>query len=559
MYLEQKVVELTGWWTLMRFRKDIKDIKNVQEQTLMDILKTGSQTKFGRDHNLKNIANTAEFREKVPLSCYDDYRPYIEAIMNGEKNLLFHEQIDFFGATSGTTSGKSKLFPLNVNKLKINLLFAIATSFAMIRKHIPSFGVIKPIANVRIGVRFPTTETGIEKGSISAKLMPYRRYLCSPSAAYDILTEKEGLYIHAVFTLKEPDVTYIMCLTSSVLLSFLLLIKRQWKQLVRDIRLGQLDPDLNISDSMRKKLEKSLRPDPKRADELTGIFHGNSFINIVPRLWTHCSMVSSLATGTFELQANIVRAQFGQTVPIVTFMHAATEGQYGIVVFDEGITKDGVTRADFVPIPRAAFFEFIPLEDVHREHPRTLLAHQVIPGSDYELVVTNSRGLYRYRTQDVIRIVGFRNTAPVYNVRQRTTDVLNVRVEKVPESVVTEAVVAAAATWNSGCLTNFSATEKINCDKLTDNITGEARYVFFVELDTNTHMTEVEKSQIDAKLYEICDTYRAFRNNGTIQEPEVIQVAPGTFDVIKQTAVNNNSLLYIDQFKWPRILRKPDF
>ena len=82
----------------------------------------------------------------------------------------------------------------------------------------------------------------------------------------------------------------------------------------------------------------------------------------------------------FCFQANIIRSQFGQKVPIVSIMHGATEGNYGMVVFDDGVTKDGITIKDYVIIPRAAFFEFIPLDDINKENPRTLLAHQVVLG-----------------------------------------------------------------------------------------------------------------------------------------------------------------------------------
>ena len=287
---------------MRRFEKDIRDIKKVQEETLMDILKTTSDTKFGKEHNLKSIRNVEEFQNKMTLSCYDDYKPYVEAALNGEQNVLVPETTDFFGATSGTTTGNSKLFPLNLQKMKLNVLLVMATSYAFMKKYIPSFGTIKPVVNVRIGAVIPLTDIGVPKGSISVVLMPYRRHYTSPSAAYDIQTEKEVMYIHAVFALKEPDLVFVICLTSAVLLSFLVVIKRNWKQLVNDIRCGKLDRELQLSDDVRRRLEEHFAPDPKRADELTRIFSENNFVDIVPKLWPHCNMMNAMANGTFELQ-----------------------------------------------------------------------------------------------------------------------------------------------------------------------------------------------------------------------------------------------------------------
>ena len=37
----------------------------------------------------------------------------------------------------------------------------------------------------------------------------------------------------------------------------------------------------------------------------------------------------------------------------------------------------------------------------------TLLPHEATIGRDYELVITNLGGLYRYRIGDVVRVAGF--------------------------------------------------------------------------------------------------------------------------------------------------------
>ena len=42
------------------------------------------------------------------------------------------------------------------------------------------------------------------------------------------------------------------------------------------------------------------------------------------------------------------------------------------------------------------------------------IVFQLTEGEMYELVVTNHRGLYRYRTSDVIKIVGHYNQIPLY-------------------------------------------------------------------------------------------------------------------------------------------------
>ena len=53
-----------------------------------------------------------EFRERVPLTTFDDYRPYIDRMVyNGEKHLLSSSNMIYLATSSGTT-GTIKLVPI---------------------------------------------------------------------------------------------------------------------------------------------------------------------------------------------------------------------------------------------------------------------------------------------------------------------------------------------------------------------------------------------------------------------------------------------------------------
>jgi hypothetical protein len=55
-------------------------------------------------------------------------------------------------------------------------------------------------------------------------------------------------------------------------------------------------------------------------------------------------------------------------------------------------------------LSRAAFAEFIPVEDKRAASPRVLTKAEIREGEYYEPVITTIAGLYRLRTNDVIRI-----------------------------------------------------------------------------------------------------------------------------------------------------------
>ena len=60
----------------------------------------------------QGYASIDEFREKVPLTKYDDYRSYIDRmIVDGAKNQLISDKTIYYVLSSGTT-GKLKAIPM---------------------------------------------------------------------------------------------------------------------------------------------------------------------------------------------------------------------------------------------------------------------------------------------------------------------------------------------------------------------------------------------------------------------------------------------------------------
>ena len=57
-------------------------------------------------------------KQAVPIHEYNDLKPYIERIMNGEQNILWNTPIYWFAKSSGTTSDKSKFIPVSDESLQ---------------------------------------------------------------------------------------------------------------------------------------------------------------------------------------------------------------------------------------------------------------------------------------------------------------------------------------------------------------------------------------------------------------------------------------------------------
>ena len=94
----------------------------------------------------------------------------------------------------------------------------------------------------------------------------------------------------------------------------------------------------------------------------------------------------------------------------------------------------------------SSFFEFIP-----EEGGAPLLAHELEDGKNYELILTTNAGLYRYRLKDLVRVDGFTGTTPNIYFLTKLADVANIAQEKIPGSMLIEAIRDTAAEAGNPC------------------------------------------------------------------------------------------------------------
>ncbi|XP_071099603.1 uncharacterized protein [Haliotis cracherodii] len=559
MYFQQRVIRIVGGFILWRFNSLCRDVNSAQTKTLFKLLKSGQTTVYGRDFNFAAIASVADFRSRMRLTEYKDYKPYVERCLAGEGNIFFKQEVDFFAATSGTTSGRSKLYPVNLNSNRSSYGPYFVMPMSSVLSAAPKLRQLRMAEYMIIPGKKMKTDRGVSKGSVSMTFWRYETFYCTPRIGYNILNEHDGQYVHMLFALRERELGTIFAMTSTVILQMLTLVEKNWNRLVRDIRRGELDVDLDIAQDLRESLNMHLKPLPERADQLEEIFRSGCK-GMVPRIWPHLGGMSAISTGTFALQARLARERYLGDVPLYSFGHLSTECFFGLILYTGGLLdpQTGAEREDYVILANMNFYEFIPAEHTEEEQPETLLAHQVTVGREYELVVTTPRGFYRYRSGDMVRVCGFYGNAPKYKVLHRRGDVLNVSFEKVPEAVMREAISEACCQWTSGRLVNFAATENIHVDIATDTSNDALYYVIFVETDSGQPLLQDEVSSIDFQLKRVSDTYRAFREKGTISKPRIVQLRPGTFELMTDKAVSRNPNLYRALYKHHHTVRKQE-
>ena len=91
-----------------------------QTNTFKKLIKNGEKTEFGKNHDFENIESYEQYKEKVPIRDYEELRPYIEKVVNGEIDILWPGKPLYFAKTSGTTSG-AKYIPITKESIKTHI------------------------------------------------------------------------------------------------------------------------------------------------------------------------------------------------------------------------------------------------------------------------------------------------------------------------------------------------------------------------------------------------------------------------------------------------------
>jgi hypothetical protein len=89
----------------LRLRSQFADPGAVQRQQLADIVRNNSQSRFGQEHQFASIGNAAEYAHRVPVRSYEALQPWIDAAAGGEARVLTDEAIVAFEETGGSTAG----------------------------------------------------------------------------------------------------------------------------------------------------------------------------------------------------------------------------------------------------------------------------------------------------------------------------------------------------------------------------------------------------------------------------------------------------------------------
>lgn len=101
------------------YNKQLKEQANAlknQQLILNQLVKSASNTLFGKEHHFKEVSDYESFKKRVPIRDYEGLKSYIEKIKAGESNVLWKGKPIYLAKTSGTTSGV-KYIPISKDSI----------------------------------------------------------------------------------------------------------------------------------------------------------------------------------------------------------------------------------------------------------------------------------------------------------------------------------------------------------------------------------------------------------------------------------------------------------
>ncbi|KAK9076381.1 hypothetical protein SSX86_004715 [Deinandra increscens subsp. villosa] len=560
--LEKMVKRFDPEEVIEEFEALTKEAKRVQIETLKKILKENGEAEYLKKCGLDGKSDPESYSSCVPLVTHKDLEPFIQQIADGAPHpILTGKPITIFTLSSGTTQGKRKFVPFN-DELTETTMQIYRTSFAFRNREFP-IGNGKALSFIYGSKQFKT-KGGLLASTATSNVYRSEQFkktmkemltpCCSPEEVIFGPDFHQSLYCHLLCGLIFHDEIQVISSTfaHSIVHSFRS-FELVWEELCSDIKTGTLSTRITVP-TIRTAMAKILKPNPELANKIhEKCLRLSNWFGLIEELFPNVKYIYGIMTGSMEPYLKKLRHYAGG-IPLLSADYGSSEGWIGANVNPTRPPE----MATFAVLPNIGYFEFIPLREIGaitqdhselesplvRAEPRPVGLTDVQVGEEYEVVVTNFAGLYRYRLGDVVKVVGFHNSTPELQFVCRRDLMPPINIDKNTEKDLQLSVEAAA---------KLLAAEKLEVVDFTSQVdlsSDPGHYVIF---------WEVSGKASDDVLQDCCNCLdSAFIDAGYVSSRKVRAIGPlelkilkrGTFQKILDHYVGLGSTL--NQFKTPR-------
>ena len=440
----------------------------VQEEVLFQLLGIAEDTKIGREHEFDSIKSYKTFAERIPIVSYEEIEPLIERTRRGEQNIFWPTTIKWFAKSSGTTNAKSKFIPVSAEALE-DCHYKSGKDLLCLYLNNNENSQLFSGKSLRLGGSKELYEdNGTFFGDLSAILidnMPFWAELSStPSSRVSLMSEWETKMNAIIKESIHENVTSLAGVPSWMLVLLNQVLEKTGKQDLFEIW-----------------------------ENLEVYFHGG--VNFNPYLEQYHNLLPKKSFNYYEI-------------------YNASEGFFAIQ--DRNNADDLLLMLDY-----GIFYEFMPLEELNKEFPMTLLLHEVEENVNYALVISSNAGLWRYLIGDTVTFTS------KYPYRIKITGRTKTFINAVGEEIIEDNALKALAI----------ACEK--CDAEINEFTaapvyfeaGEnASHEWLIEFEKRPNNIEYFTETLDNALKSLNSDYEAKRYHNMVLRPPIVrEMPPKTF------------------------------
>lgn len=378
-----------------------------QSNLFRKLIKSGSKTQFGRDHQFNEIRNHTDFTQRVPIRDYEGLKPYINEILKGKKDVLWPGQPAYLAKTSGTTSGV-KYIPITKDSIPNHINSARNALLSYVNETGKSTFLDKKLIFLS-GSPTLTYTSGIPTGRLS------------------------GIVNHLIPTY----------LKSNQLPSYPTNCVEDWEQKVDQIVLETENKDLSLISGIPPWVQMYF-------DKLVSR-KGKSIKDVFPNF-------SLFVYGgvSFDPYQKKLYETIGKTIDSIE-TYPASEG---FIAYQDSQASKGLLLLSNSGI----FFEFIAASDFFNESRKRLTLEEVEIGVNYAMVLNSNAGLWGYAIGDTVkflstyphriivtgRIKHFISAFGEHVIGEEVEKAMTLTCQKFPETELIEYTVAPQVTPTSG-------------------------------------------------------------------------------------------------------------
>jgi len=440
----------------------------VQSEWFENLLHTARDTEWGHKYDYRTVNTYDEYRKRVPISEYDDMKPYIDRLRKGENNILWPTEVKWFAKSSGTTNDKSKFIPVTNEALEECHMKGGKDMLSIYCNNTPSSLIFSgKVLGMGGSFRADNEMAETYHGDVSAIIMEnlpfWVQLIRTPDMSVALMDEWEAKLERMAMITKDEDVTNITGVPS-------------WTLVL---------------------LNKIL--------EITG---AKNIVEVWPNL-------ELFIHGGVSFRP--YKEQFQKICPpgmqyLETYN--ASEGFFGIQ--DRLESDDMLLMLDY-----GIFYEFFKANEVGSENPHTIPLWQVETGVNYAMVISTNAGLWRYLIGDTVM---FTSTEPYrIKITGRTRSFINAFGE---ELIIDNAEKALATACEK---TNAIVTEYTAAPIYFDGST-KASHEWVIEFESTPENLEYFVHVLDNALKSLNSDYEAKRYHNLLLQPPVVHPMPkGTF------------------------------